>query len=641
MKKVSLALCLALLALLVGMAAAHADYDPITVSASCSPKSLAGVGTVEVTVSVSNNADGDFTSTIELLDPNNEPVSWFGKVSLSNGQNKKASGSWRVTADQLAAGKIIYKLRYQALADAVGDAAPEKISKTRSISIGISKATPTAKLTADYTVSPTSASKGQTVTFTYTLSNTSNLDATNIQITNPNITDKTINIESIPAGGQETRSFNYTMGSKTVKSKPRVTYRAAGSTKVQTITNMPQKTIELAKGGVIVNLKATGETTAAPGSKLDLTVTVTNNSNSTYSKVAISDPVLGEILSDKQIKPKDKLTATKSITIGQTADYAFTVTGEAGKDKLNITSNIVHVIALDPSKMLYLEVSAESDVMTITEEPALVTFNISIKNVGATYAKDLLVAHGKTDIATIPSLAPGEEAVLSKLLRLSMKGKYMFTVSGLDEQGAKQNFDTNELMIAYMAPTPEPPPETPEPFETEDLGFTLPVATEEPAAQSGSGSSAGMTLLYIIAGVLVAGLVAVLVMIFLGRRRGLDAEAEDLDSLERGSRRDYARAPARTHVAPRRREKRGEDLEGDEYAEPFEEPVVSSMHDLAERYGETADGAAVGAEAQPSQYGGYQRHQETVRDETEESVLSATGSYRRRGRHARSLELSD
>ena len=588
MKKCLLTFCLMLLlVLLVGIQPAMgADYDPISTTGSCAPKAMTGPQTVTVTITVRNGGDATLTQPVKLYDPNGSQVAFTNgsnAVTLKQQERVTYVGDWAVTADELAAGKIKYKLSY-AVYDEDGNAK----GTSRVISVPIQKTVPTAKVTADYTVAPTMAAKGQKVTLTYTVSNVGNVDAENIVITNPNLTDKKITIARLPAGEQAVETFEYTMGSKTIKFKPKVTYKAVGSTKVTSITNMAQKTIDLAKGDVTVNLKATGATTALPGAPITLTCTITNKSNVTYTDVLISDPQLGQIASGVELKAKTgTYTVEKVIAVEEVTDYAFTVTGQSASGQtLELTSNAIHVVAIDVNKILQLEVSAEAETLSIRENPAEMVFTITVKNIGNVPGKNLAVKASGTTIETIPELAAGEEIAITKLVAVSMAGKFMFTVSGVDEQGTTQSFDTNILQVIQLDPTPEPPPPTQAPTEapegmqvepTDTPPPTIPAANRDTTDGSGTGGG-GMTLLYIMAGLLVLLLVAVLAMVVLSRRRRAQEEAEAeaaVDTFERGARRGYATPQRRTRTSRGAPERTDEADASDEMEVLDEIPVVT------------------------------------------------------------------
>ena len=115
-------------------------YDPISISASCAPKSISGPQEVTVTITVTNHADADFDVPIALTGPDRTALSLpNGITTLAQKQMVTYTGKWSVSADDLAAGKIIYYLSYQRLGEAA--------NYTRPIAIPITKVTAAAKLT--------------------------------------------------------------------------------------------------------------------------------------------------------------------------------------------------------------------------------------------------------------------------------------------------------------------------------------------------------------------------------------------------------------------------------------------------------------------------------------------------------------
>ncbi len=557
-KSYLIALCLAAALLVCGLPSLVLgdDYHPVTVSSSCSPKSISSPQKVTVTIVVTNIADGNVSVPVALYDPSKNAVSFQGGVT-SIGQSQKATyvGTYNVTKEDLDKGKFNFYVKYNIFKNDTSVPTAESYTRTLSIPISKGKASTASKLTTEHKISPSSASKGQTVTLTYTITNTGSNAVTNVQITNTSLTKDKINISRIDAGDKVTKTFQYTMGSKSIKSKPKVTYRNEGSDKVLTLNTIPSKTIELEKGGVIVNLKAKDKSEVKPGEKVELTCTITNNSNVSYKDVKISDPLLGDIATGIELKANTgKHTETKTVTVNETADYSFLVEGasESGKE-LSISSNPVHLVAIDMTKQLQLEIIAQAQSTEIYEEPSEVVFAVTVKNVGVAEGKDLLLKHGKTTIAKIPSLPSGEEQTFVKALLVSMGGTFRFDVSGVNEQGTTQEIEGNEVKVPYLMPTEPPPPPTPEPT---DAPFAE--ATDEPvvAGTTGEnqGGNTGMLLLWGLAGLLLLALVVVLVFILLGRRRESSAAPRGeavVDSIQRGARRDYGSQHRPAHAQPR------------------------------------------------------------------------------------------
>ena len=608
-----------LMAVLFAMPVA-ADYDPITTSSACVPKTLVEPGPVEVTIKVYNGGDTDMQNPMTLYDPDGNAVSTFTDVMLKAGQSQSWNGTWNVTQDQMEDEKLRFVLRYALDAAEGGD--PVQVNKT--IAVSIQQDAPTPKLTASYTVTPNPAQKGQEVVFTYTLSNTGNVAVTNVQITNTKLTNDKINVSRIEPGDKITREFTYTMGKKAVSFKPKVTYRAEGSDKVLTIGNMAQKTLEVAEGGLDLALSGENVTGVLPGSKAKLTLTLKNTGNITYTNLLITDSVLGEIESGLEIKPGEEKTVEKEFTVQESADHAFTVSGSSSAGgTIEYASNKVSVAALDTAKALSLEVIAQAGQTAIREKPATVAFAVTIKNTGDVDGENIAVYQGDTQVATIASLPAGEEARIVKEFDVSMEGTFQFSaryklaVEGQTEE-VEQRFDSNELMIAYIEPTPEPvtPPPTTAPVVTVE-----PIATPEPQEKG----SVGMTILYVVAGLLVVALLAVLALILLGRRRASRPSAAVLDAFERGGSRSYTSRPGQGRRRQRQRvdlgdvarEDWGEDVELPQMQAPDAAPVEEEEAQDDTRYrrprGDKADDTA---DAAPTQARG---------EEPEETEMATDG----------------
>ena len=553
---------------------ASAEYDPITTSSACVPNTLVEPGPVDVTIKVYNSGDTDMQSPMTLYDPNGEAVENFVDVTLAAGQCQSWNGTWNVSQEEMAEGKLRFALRYELNA---GGAA---VQVNKTIAVSIQQDAPAPSLTASYTVTPNPAQEGAEVTLTYTLSNTGNVAVTNVQITNEELTDERINISRIETGERVTREFVYEMGDEAVTFKPKVTYRADGSDRVLTIGTMAQETIEVAEGDLELELVG-GENVvgAMPGDKATLTLTMRNTGNITYSNIQITDSVLGEIESGLELGPGEEKTVQREFTVQESADHAFTVTAvSSAGGEIEHTSNKVSVVALDLERAVNLEVSAEAGQTVIREKPAVVAFAVTVRNIGEVDAQNVELYQGDTLVATIDSIPAGEEARVVKEYSVSMEGTFQFTaVSYMEveqqEEPLQQRFDSPEVVLAYVEATPEPvtPPPTLAPEVTVE-----PVATEAPE----TGASAGMVALYVLAGVLGVALLAVLGLMIAARLRGEGSPAAAaVDGFERGGSRSYTARPGTQRRRPRERvelEPRADDEprdEGAEQAAPDEPPA--------------------------------------------------------------------
>lgn len=512
---------------------AGAVYDPIKVTSSVDPKALTGPQSVNVTIRVVNTGEGEITDTITLYDPAGDRVASWDRLALNG--SEVYNGSWSVTSDELSDGKMKYKLSYSVYDDD-GNAQPS----SKVVSVAISRASASAKLTGDYSVSPSVASKGQTVTFTYTLSNVGNVDIKEIYITNPNVTEATAAVELLAAGDKVTKTQSVVMGDKALSSKPRITYKAVGGDDKAVVLSLAEKTIELAESGLAVSLAVTGESEVTPGSTVELVLTVENAGNLTYTNLSVSEPSLGDFITGLDLKPGAKQVERRNLKVDESAEYTFIARGQDSTGQtVEVPSNTISVMAIDQSKILQMAVTASTDTTYITQTPEIAEFTITIKNTGDSEGSEIKVMHGETTIALVGTVDPGQTVTLVKNIEMSMQGTFQFTVVGKGEQGLETSVTTDPIVIAFMEPTPEPPPPTP----------TLVPATPEPSPtpEPEQGFGAGINWLYVIIALLVVLVILLVILMLIRRRNNKDGGGGDdggvnpnsVDTVVMGTHRDY------------------------------------------------------------------------------------------------------
>lgn len=530
-------LALLLIFALSGAVVAEENFTPVRISTQAEPQTITSPQTVAVTIKVVNSGEGDIQTPITIMDPDGNQVTQWG--SLGVGQSQSWKGSWNVTQAELDAGRLRFSVQYTSYDDD-GNAVPT----TSTASVTIQKESAAPGLTATYTITPQTPQAGQEVVLRYTLSNTGNVDLTNIRITNTGIDQKNINIASLGVGEKITREYSLTMGSKNLTSNPKVTYQETGSSNVLTYDKMARRTIEVMEGGLELSLKSNATGDARPGDTVTLTVVVKNTSNQTFSKVTVKEAKLGTLEEDKDLKAGEEIEIVKDVVVEDSAEYVFTVTGmsEAGSE-VEITPDALSIGMLDMSKVVNLEVIADTEQMVIHEEPAEVRFAVTVKNIGALDGAKLQVKHGKTTIATIDSLPAGEEVTIVKDYLVTMAGKFEFSVvipevkaaAGIEAQD-EIIYNSNPLQVAYAAPTPipvTPPPATPEPIVPEEVDPEV----DETKTQGG-GFNIVPILLRIVAVILVLALLVVVALIIISRRTQV-SQSKIIDSYERPNSRAY------------------------------------------------------------------------------------------------------
>ena len=503
-----------MIGLLLSLAAvAAADADPIRVSSLSEPQSVISEQEVSITIKIYNSSQTDMEEEIILYNAGGISVAKYAGLKAES--SVTYTGNWLVTQDQINAGKINYYIQYTV------DTGSGPQTNTRTIPVTIQAETAAPQLTATYTVSPVSAREGQTVTLSYTLANTGNIELRNISIANEGITKDKVTRASLSVGEKVTVTDTFTMGSKELVSQPKITYQAVGSDKTLTISDLARKTITVAEDGLDVTVKAENTKGVYPGEAVEFTLEMKNSGNTTYTGLVATDDAGQTVASGVELAPGASYTGTFTRTFTADTAVSVSVAGSDGSgESVAVVSSEVPVTAQDVSRALILDVSAQADTEIIYSEPAVVRFAVTIRNTGETDATNLTVKQGATTVAKVASLPSGESRTLVFDLQTSIAGQFRFDVVGKDADGLERTYSSDILKVSYVAPTPAPTA-TPKPTAVPPTPSPVPTATPEPTLVEVITSYVSIEALYIIAGTLGAVLILILGagLIQSGRRR--------------------------------------------------------------------------------------------------------------------------
>lgn len=480
--------------LLLSAACAAADADPVRVSSLSEPQSVISEQEVNITIKIYNSSQTDLTDEVILYNPGGISVAKYSGLKAEN--SVTYTGTWMVTQDQIDAGKIKYFIRYYV---DTGNG-PQETTRTIPVTIQTEAAAP--QLTATYSVSPAAAREGQTVTLSYTLANTGNIELRNIAIANEGISKEKVTRASLSVGEKVTVTDTFTMGTKELVSKPQITYQASGSDKTLTISDLARKTITVAQDGLDVTLKAENTQNVYPGETIEFAVELKNSGNTAYTGLTVTADDGQTVASGVELAPGASYTGAFTRTF--TADTAVhvTVNGTDGSgEAVTVASSDVPVTTQDASRALILDVSAQAETDAIYSEPAVVRFAVTVKNTGETDATSLTVKQAGTTVAKIASLPSGESRTLVFDLQTSIAGQFRFDVSGKDADGNEKTYASNVLAVRYIAPTPAPT-NTPAPTQVPPSPSPAPTATPKPTIIDRITGSVNPIVLYTILGAL-------------------------------------------------------------------------------------------------------------------------------------------
>ena len=405
---------LALLLMLCMCAAACADADPIRVSSLSEPQSVISEQDVSITIKIYNSSQTDMLDEITLFNPLGVSVEKYS--GLKGEQSVTYTGKWHVTKEQIEKGKINYYIQYTVDTGS----GPQKATRTVPVTIQTEEAAP--QLTATYSVSPASAREGQTVTLSYTLSNTGNVELRNIVIENDGVSKEELAQPSLSVGEKVTLTDSFKMGKKELVSKPSITYQAAESNKKLTISDLARKTITVAEDGLEIYLTGKNTENVYPGEKIALTIELKNTGNAAYKGLSavLSDGTAVasgvELAAGASVKKEIEWTASEN-----TALTASVSGSDSNGEAVAVVSGELNITTQDASRALMLNIYADVAENVIHSEPAVVRFGVVVENIGETDAATLTIEQAGTTVAKIPSLPAGESRTVVFDLRRALR----------------------------------------------------------------------------------------------------------------------------------------------------------------------------------------------------------------------------
>lgn len=538
-KGLILGLVLAAVMLLAGVAVAS-EVDPIVCSMELDPNKLAGPGTVNVTITISNSGNTDLKDPVVLYDPAAQIVSDFGTngaVLLKAGESATWTGTYDVNDRTLENGAVVYFVKYTLYKDS-----GEAVDQSQPIRAAISLQTAETDIDVKRTISPTVAGEDQEVVVRYDITNSGTVDLTDVTIEeNKNIHKEKQTIPLLEPGKTAEVRYTVTMGKEDLTSGATITYKSETESKTQTYT-VENQTITYGESSLTAKLTSDVKGVVENGT-VTLSLELENTGNVDYSDLRVTDPSLGDVFTNQQLKAGESLTLEKEITVPATAEYQFTVTAtDEGGSEMSVVTEPLTVTAVAPEDALTLTVTATADRTEVFEQPGLVRFTLEIANTSQVDATDVVVSHGETEIYTFASIPAGETRTLSRDTALSMAGKFQFTVTAKDPLESTQTFKSNEIQIAFSVPTPAPATPTPPPEPTPDPTFspaTVPPITDPSVGAVPKTIQSILLPVLILAGLL---LVASCVLLLIATKRRADqrkASKSAIDQLERAKRRDY------------------------------------------------------------------------------------------------------
>ncbi|MEL7609914.1 MAG: hypothetical protein AAGU74_10440 [Bacillota bacterium] len=285
-----------------------------------------------------------------------------------------------------------------------------------------------AKRTADKTQAPT----GGIIKLTYTLKNTGSVPIKNISITDKEVLrgKKIASDITLEGGAQKEIVYEYTMGEKTIVSKPVITYTTDQSTEEKTYS-IP----ELSLG--MVNAKLVWEVTkgATTEQGTEFTILVTNNGNQTVKSIQVIDE-LGNKVNESvfALAIGEKKTLKYSVAADQKRDVVFSISGvDATGEQYSDKSQVYPVRSyIDPNLM---DLSIATEVVSPLNSAGSISLRFTLNNAGSVTMTEVVLSEETLgELARLDAIDPGTQ-IVEKTLNVGSPRQMVFTLSALDPSG--------------------------------------------------------------------------------------------------------------------------------------------------------------------------------------------------------------
>lgn len=441
MKKIVSILLAAIVAvtLCISMSATALAEGSVKITASVSPSSLTGAGTVSVKVTVQNDTDSEINDvTVVFPGDDSENIG-----SIPAGDSKTRSDSeWNVSEDMLDT-----ELAFSAtFTDANGDS---QTVNTKTLTI--SKKESTVAATATASVTKDAIEKGETVKFTFKLKNEGNVT----------LEDASLKAPPLSGGDQLGKTFSLAPGetkimtwetalSESVDVKPVFSYTANGDEETAkagtvsvTVGGEAQASATPAADSLEVVATA-NNTQVKAGDKVSFEVTVRNHGSQDLKNLKVTDANGNKVtFTGTQLNAGSAAKGTAEVTVQETASFVFTATAEdadgnsvrAASDPVSIT-----VDSADLSNALTMDVAFIPEV----SKAGPVDFTFKVKNNTGQELKNVVITEATLgEIASIPSMT-GAEQDITQPVQVDQTTSFVFTISGELPDGTRLESQTQQ-----------------------------------------------------------------------------------------------------------------------------------------------------------------------------------------------------
>ena len=244
-----------------------------------------------------------------------------------------------------------------------------------------------AALSVSVKASSSQASRGESITLTYTITNSGITPISGVSLTDKEIAGRQAMVSGITVepGTPYVYIHEFTMGSSTVVSVPVVTYTGADGSTV-TVTGS-EKTLGMVNSKISVSVTQG----AASEEGQQFTIALTNNGNQRISKIKVTDELGNAVNSDAiSLAIGESRTLTYTVPTTETRNVVFNISGIDATNTNYSDHTETYVVRkyIDPS---LIGISFSAEVASPLDSAGSISLNFTVENTGSMDMKNGLL----------------------------------------------------------------------------------------------------------------------------------------------------------------------------------------------------------------------------------------------------------
>ena len=269
-----------------------------------------------------------------------------------------------------------------------------------------------AALSVSVKASSSQASRGESITLTYTITNSGITPISGVSLTDKEIAGRQAMISNITVepGTPYVYIHEFTMGSSTVVSAPVVTYTGADGSTV-TVTGS-EKTLGMVNSKISVSVTQG----AASEEGQQFTIALTNNGNQRISKIKVTDELGNAVNSDAiSLAIGESRTLTYTVPTTETRNVVFNISGIDATNTNYSDHTETYVVRkyIDPS---LIGISFSAEVASPLDSAGSISLNFTVENTGSMDMQNLKLSESEYGLLyMLESVPRGTQTINQKM----------------------------------------------------------------------------------------------------------------------------------------------------------------------------------------------------------------------------------